>query len=373
MLCLSVAANAAAGETAAVSMRTSQDSLTLGEHIHVIVTVQPPRGHMLEAPDPDTAFGERITCLQWHRDSETDTAAARAAHRFTYVVTTYHPRPCTIPALSYVTIRDSLRDTLHTRPYPLQVASVVTGDSADIKGLKPLFAAGERSWWWVWLLCGGVLCGTGLIFLLHILRKRRKTAHEPPPPPPYDEAIEALQRLERQNLLDKGMIQPFVFSLSHILRRYIGRVYGVAAQEYTTEEMLRWLAGAPVPAEAKKRLGRFFDEVAPVKYARFIPPRDTLIQCMNTVWWFVDYTRPSNRAHSESQEATPQGPAGAGPARTTDPAAHARQEGAGEHEETSASQRTPQRKPRRTDGAHEESNAEAQDDTVSRSTPTDES
>ncbi len=287
-------------ESATLSTRLDTDSLTLGDRIHLQVRVTADSACAIAAPDADTAFGERVECLQWHRQRLGDTAEL-----FSYVLTTWTPKQCTIPRLTWLVACDSMNaDSLQSAPIPLRFYSVITTDSATLRDIKPLFAAGERSWWWVWLLAALAAVVVGALVLLRWYGRRHAGRVEPPPVPPYDEAIEALAALDRDNLLQKGMIQHFVFRVSAILRRYISRVYDVAAQEYTTEEMQQWLQNAPVSAQARERLAWFFNEIAPVKYARFIPSTETLTRCMDVAWWFVDHTRPSNRVQSESQEET---------------------------------------------------------------------
>ena len=76
--------------------------------------------------------------------------------------------------------------------------------------------------------------------------------------PPYEEAIEALDRLEAKQYVAKGMIRDYVFELSEIAKRYIERRFEVQAAEFTTEELADWTKRSPLQLAERKTAEWFF-------------------------------------------------------------------------------------------------------------------
>jgi hypothetical protein len=191
----------------------------------------------------------------------------------------------------------------------MRVISLVESDSADIRDLKPQQRAGKPSLLWLWIILSLIAAGTAVYLALMWWRKTRKGPPPPPPKPPYDEAVEALAALEAQQYLQKGMIREHVFALSDIFKRYIGRRFETNAEEYTTEEMLAWVASASLETAQRRKLEWFFTETDPVKFAKHIPDRETIMRFGEEVRTFLAQTRPrpqsetKNNAHSGAQDA----------------------------------------------------------------------
>ncbi|MBD3322853.1 MAG: hypothetical protein GF350_17270 [Chitinivibrionales bacterium] len=281
---------------ATVTTSVSRDSLTVGDRIEYIVTLTVPKDIAVVPPEPEQDFGN-LTIKDYRKD-KTD-LGGRDSLDFRYVLTTYKVEPCSIPALPYILVKDSVPDTLMTGPVPLRVISVVTTDTADIKGLKPQQAAGKPPLVWLWIaLIVYILTG----FIMGVRFHWRKTRWVPPPPPPkppYEEAIIALNKFDTKQYLNQGQIKPFAFALSEILKRYISRRYGVLASEYTTEEMLEWLTHAPLDPEPKAEAEWFFTTSDPVKFAQYVPDLDILHRLEQEARSFVEKTRPVKHATGE--------------------------------------------------------------------------
>jgi hypothetical protein len=275
----------------------TQDSLTVGERIGFRVSIVVPAGAHVAAPETEQGFGDFVV-KQWSEDrTERESSDSLA---FNYVLTLYTTEPCTIPSLPFIHVKsDSAYDTLRSEPVPVRVISVVTSDSADLRDLKPQQIAGNRPLLWLWVLFGAVLALAAAYVAWRLWQKSRKPPPPPPPKPPYEEAIEALARLEAKQYLMKGMVREHVFELSDILKRYVERRFGTNASEYTTEEMLDWVQVAPLDSALRLSLEWFFTEADPVKFAKHVPDRATISRFDPEARSFIEKTRP-----------TPQAPAG---------------------------------------------------------------
>ncbi|MBD3392293.1 MAG: hypothetical protein GF410_09785 [Chitinivibrionales bacterium] len=285
--------------------RVSQDSMTVGDRIDFRVSMVVPPDAQVTPPPAESGFGEFVV-KDWSMDRQERKSSDSLT--FKYVLTLYTAEHCTIPALPYILGGpDSLGDTLMSEPLPVRVVSLVTSDSADIRDLKPQQRAGRPSLWWLWsLLALAALAGAAALGR-HLLRKARKTPPPPPPKPPFDEAMEALARLEARQYLAKGMIREYVFELSEILKRYIERRFGTNASEYTTEEMLAWLDRAPLDAKSRRWLEWFFTEADPVKFAKHVPSRDIMERFGPEARSFVEQTRPVQQKSDTSVSTSREG------------------------------------------------------------------
>jgi hypothetical protein len=178
----------------------------------------------------------------------------------------------------------------------MQMGSVIDADSGDtirFKDLKAQQIAGSPSLLWLWITIS-LLTLAGLIFLFRYLWiKSRKPPPPPPPIPPYDEAVEALAALRRKELIEKGLLREYVFELSDILKRYMGRQFDSNAAEYTTEEMVDYIKTAPFESELKKTMEWFFSTTHPVKFAKMVPETKTVKQLYDETVLFIHKTRPS--------------------------------------------------------------------------------
>jgi hypothetical protein len=268
----------------------STDSLTVGDRVRMVVPMVVPSGAKVNPPDPEKEFGCFLV-KEWSGD-RTERASSDSL-TFTYVFTQYTTEQCTVGPLSFVHIvSDSQSDTLRTGPVSLRLVSVVPSDTASLRDLKPPLSAGTPSLAWLWAVLIAGACAALFIFGRRLYRKMQKPSPPPPPKPPYEEAIEALAALDARQYLMKGMVREHVFGLSDIMKRYIERRFVTNASEFTTDEMLSWLETAPLDTPLRRMCEWFFTNTDPVKFAKFVPDRDTITRFCTDARDFIEKTRP---------------------------------------------------------------------------------
>ena len=267
----------------------SQRELSVGDRVYFTVTTIIPKGATVVPPDPASSFGP-VTVKEWNSKRYDKGKADSLA--FQYVLTTYKAENCTIPSLLYILENGTEHDTLKTDSLTLRVIPLCKTDSAGIMDLRPQQHAGKQPLLWLWLLLGAVLLTIGIIAGRHVVRKLRKAPPPPPPKPPYEEAIDALAALDAKQFPIKGMVREYVFELSDILKRYVERSFPVNAAEFTTEEMLAWIAISPLERQLRATLEWFFRTADPVKFAKYLPDHDTLQRFGTEVRAFLEATRP---------------------------------------------------------------------------------
>jgi hypothetical protein len=293
----------------------SQDSLYIGDRVHLGVVLMVPRASQVVPPATENGFG-KFTVKEWASDkTEKKNADSLTFH---YTVTTYSAENCTIPALDFILTKEGGADTLRTQPVPMRLILVSSPDTASIKDLKPQQAVGKPSLAWLWIILALAAGVAAFLFIRKYLPKHGKVLRAPPLKPPYDEAMEALAALEAKQYLAKGMIREYAFELSEIVKRYIERRFDVNAAEFTTEEMLDWIKTSPLDPDCRKSIEWFFSTTDPVKFAKWLPDNDTAYRFGPGMRSFIEKTRPTveppGKKEPDPSAAPAQQPA---PANTT--------------------------------------------------------
>jgi hypothetical protein len=263
--------------------------LSVGDLVNFTVTIMAPKGATVQPPDPASAF-DPLTVKEWNNRKIPLKSADSVV--FEYQLTTYKAENCTIPQLPFILNAGNSSDTLKTDSIPLTVISLCKVDTADIMGLKPQQVTGKRSLLWLWICLGLLALIAAILFARSLIHVYRKGPPPPPPKPPYEEAIEALAALDAKQYPLKGMIREYVFELSEILKRYSERRFGVNAAEFTTEEMLAWLAVSGLEKEQRYAMEWFYRAADPVKFAKYLPDQGTVDRFGAEARAFVEATKP---------------------------------------------------------------------------------
>jgi hypothetical protein len=270
----------------------TQDTLFVGDPVELTISMVTPLGANIIPPETDNGFGT-FTVKSW--DTGRIPRKSSDSLTFKYLITTYTVDSCSLPRLRFIEVKPQGNDTLYSDSLPMRAVSVIVADSGDtirMKDIKPVLKAGTMSLTWLWIVLGAAWAVAGAVLGRYWWLKSRKAPPPPPPKPPYDEAIEALAALQQKDLPAKGLIREYVFELSEILKRYIGRRFECGAAEYTTDEMVLWLPFAPFEKELCASMHWFFTTTHPVKFAKLIPDRSTVKKLYDETVQFIEKTKP---------------------------------------------------------------------------------
>jgi hypothetical protein len=121
-------------------------------------------------------------------------------------------------------------------------------------------------------------------FLLLRRLRRRQPARKPevapvrkrvPTRPAWEVALEELDRIAAEGLVDKGELRRQYEEVTVALRRYLEDRYGLPALESTTDELRERLPRTPLPATQASRVLALLSEADLVKFAKAEPdPRE---------------------------------------------------------------------------------------------------
>ena len=152
--------------------------------------------------------------------------------------------------------------------------------------IKTIIEVKDEWPWWVWILiaAGVMLFLAGLVYLIKYLQ-RKKAAEDFPDAkmPPYEEALQALDDLEKASLPDNGLVKEFHVKLSDIFKRYLSRELKANKMHLTTEEILMEMMDAGLHKDQVSSLANALQIGNAVKFARFVPPVTESHYCFREV------------------------------------------------------------------------------------------
>jgi hypothetical protein len=132
---------------------------------------------------------------------------------------------------------------------------------------------------------------------------RRRGLGPAPETPAYEAALAGPDRVEQDQLIERGAFERFYVVCSQIVRAYIEQRFGVRAPELTTEEFLAHAGNASELAAREQDvalLGRFLERADQVKFARAEAAADEARRALDELRAFVRATASRPGAEGES-------------------------------------------------------------------------
>ncbi len=145
-----------------------------------------------------------------------------------------------------------------------------TGKPRDIKSMMEVKVHNYL----LYYIIGGIILLLLLGYLLYRYLKKRKSRPKPilqGTQTPYDEAIQALSDLEKEDLLMKGEVKQFHTRLSDIFRLYYSRTKQVDMRSLTSGELLIEVRRDITDDDTRTELAEMLRMSDAVKFAKFQP------------------------------------------------------------------------------------------------------
>jgi hypothetical protein len=197
---------------------------------------------------------------------------------------------------------------------PVEVKSLVEAEGAGSAehahhGPKPPEPVWVRSWLWAWLLLGlAALAALAVLVRRWLARRAALAALPPPPPTPHDEAFRRLKALRLRAPWTRGEGRLAIFELSEIVRSYLGARLGFHAVDLTSEELVRDLAGRPLPGLDLKDFAARLQWEDLVKFARTEPTPQECLEAIEAAGVLVERTQERMVRGRHADLAAPAGP-----------------------------------------------------------------
>ncbi|MEI6127958.1 MAG: hypothetical protein WCQ99_15535 [Pseudomonadota bacterium] len=146
----------------------------------------------------------------------------------------------------------------------------------DILDIKPLQEVKRDLRPFIIAGAAGLVLIASIAGALLYMKRRKKKARESIRPA-HVIALEELEKLNNEHLIEKGIVRDHYFRLSDIFRHYIENRFSVPAVEQTTQELLPVigkLEGLSSSVKSSVREALFHADM--VKFAKYAPPREEI-------------------------------------------------------------------------------------------------
>ena len=312
-------------EAGKISIQSAVDrsQITIGDVITYTVTITRDKDVKVKLPGLAENLGQFE--IRDYKVFDPIKKDGKIIDRVQYKISTFDVGDFQIPpvAVEYRIPPDTLKHILKSEAIKIAVESVAPSKEGDIKDIKPPV---EIPFDWHPYIKYGLLGLFGLILLGALIyfwiRKRSGKPLIPlkaePPRPPHEVALEALERLQNSDFLEKGEVKTYYSEVSEIIRRYIGGRFGVDALDLTSTELLSELKRIPISDEHLQLMTDFTDLCDLVKFAKYIPEDEENKRVIDWAFQFVRETMvvevpaeesaaPSEKAPEEEGRSVPEG------------------------------------------------------------------
>jgi len=290
------------------TVQVDKATATVGDIVMLTLTVNCDPKLAVAVPDA----GSQITGLRIIDAGEEGpkTVDTRAVHKKWYKLQPDIVGSYIIPPLkvSYTDQKGEQKE-LQSAQIFIEVKSVLkdkqAGAATDIIDIKPLQDVSRPLR--PLLIYGGAallfFLIAGTVIYLYVRRKKKLAAV--PAKPAHLLALEELEQLNRDQLIEKGIVREYYFRLSEIFRRYIERRFHIPAVERTTEELVpdilnRTEFGSGVKTETREIL-RHADLV---KFARLSPDKNETDNEYRKVVHVIEETKEVPAAEGAQQSGS---------------------------------------------------------------------
>lgn len=177
-------------------------------------------------------------------------------------------------SLSVSTLDGDSTFNIYTDSIPINVSYAPTDSIAPFHDIKTIIEVKNTFPWWAWALValGVVLLLVWILFLLKFFKKKKDTGIFESKISPYDEAMQLLAELEKENLLQNNEIKEFHVRLTEIFKRYLTRKTKRYQMYLTADELLMELNSLDVSKEKIADFANCLRMGNAVKFAQYIPP-----------------------------------------------------------------------------------------------------
>ncbi|MEO6220345.1 MAG: hypothetical protein ABIO81_07955, partial [Ginsengibacter sp.] len=173
--------------------------------------------------------------------------------------------------------------SLFTDTIPINVSFSPLDSVKTFHDIKNIIGV-EKEWpWWIWLLMGIALAIIIflILFLVKVFRKKEKIPELINAKlSPYDEAIQALNKLKKEQLLQNNEIKEYHIRLAEIFKRYITRKTNIYKLHLTSDEILMELNEYGVEKDQLSTFANSLRVSNAVKFAKYIPPQIENEKCL---------------------------------------------------------------------------------------------
>lgn len=321
-----VATSALAADYPVLNSRAEPAKVTVGDRvIYTVNIIAPDLSHVSVKESFSGDKASTWSLIDKHAPQDTKLNATEWQRSITYTLSPFEVGTIATPQIDVV--YDTPNGAKRTKTVPaarIEVTSVLPAGQAkaEMKDVKPPLAMPFPKWL---MVVAGVIVAAVVAWIVWVIARatrKRVAAIVRPPKRPDEWALDELQAIERENLIEQKKIKELYTRVTDVLRTYVGSVFSINALDLTTYELLQETEQTSLSTELRGKLRDVLDEADLVKFAKYIPEQGICRRELDRARSFVQESRHYMAAPAETAIATVT-PAGPAPSAPSIPAAHA--------------------------------------------------
>jgi len=286
----------AANGKIALEAKVDKNKIMIGDLIQYSIVVTRDENVNVEMPDLGANLGAFE--IRDYSDPEPEKRNGEIIQRREYSISTYDIGDYEIPPVTvqYSVGGDSVWKELTTENIKITVESLKPSEAGDIRDIKPPLEI-ERDWMRIirFVAAGVIIVLIGILVFIYIKRRREGKSflpyREKPKRPPHEIALEELEQLLDEQLLEQGQIKQFYIRISEIIRRYIEGRFFIVAIEMTTTQLIDNMNEAEIEHEDIRLVEDFLMQCDLVKFAKYIPTSEENQKVIDQAFELINKTK----------------------------------------------------------------------------------
>ncbi len=263
--------------------------LTVGDPFEIVVELTYPQSATISEPFPDSLPPFSVLGMT----SKVVQQKGSVSSIYRIRLAAFQAGDLSIPVFRAIYQPASARpETLQSAAVPIKIASVLPGDMKDINDVKKMYEFPNILPFII--LVGAIGLAVASFFGYRLYQRLKKARRQTCPAlPAWDEALQSIDELLRQDLVGQGLIKRYYYALSEILKRYLERRFAFNAVEQTTTEIVAAMRQQKTPL--RDDFSRFFSGADMVKYAKHIPRNEDISGAADQVKGLIVRTKPEEK------------------------------------------------------------------------------
>lgn len=265
----------ASAQLPTVKTTVDKNDILIGQQIkYHVETSMPDNTYRLSWFSVPDSFGNFIAITKNKIDSNFSNGNLNFSQDI--ILTSFDSGRQVIPPLTLTaaTLEGDSTFNLYTDSIAINVTYSPTDSTMPFHDIKNIIEVKKTFPWWAWVLVGLgiVLLIIWILFLFKFFKKKKDTNIFESKLSPYDESMQLLNDLEKENLLQQNKFKEYHSRLTDIFKRYLSRKTNTYQLHLTTDELLIELNGFDLSKEQIADFANCLRMGSAVKFAKYIPP-----------------------------------------------------------------------------------------------------
>ena len=269
-----------------IKTTVDKNDILIGQQINLkVATSMPDNTYRLGWFTVPDSFGNFVPIIKEKIDSSYANGNLNFSQQI--IITSFDSGRQVIPPLPLsVSMLDSDSTfTIYTDSIPINVGYSPADSVLPFHDIKNIIEVHKTFQWWIWALValGIIILAILIIYFARKSKKKKDTEIFESKIPPYDEAMQLLEELQKENLPEKQEFKEFHTRLSDIFKRYLSRKSNTNQMYLTTDELLIELNQLDLAKENFASFASCLRMGNAVKFAKYIPPDFENQKCFSEI------------------------------------------------------------------------------------------